>query len=90
MGIWRRKRKALCKLTLYDNCPIRENRRVATWSLHTHAICLRLLQFPFSWLLSLLVCPAHLSTFILAPHKIGSCVFHTCLYLCFFKICKGN
>lgn len=72
MGIWGRKRKALCKLTPYDNCPVREDRRETSWSLHTYLVCLGFLQlstlllYSFSRLLSVLGCPAHLSPFIVA------------------------
>lgn len=35
-----RKRKAFCKLTLHDNCPVRKDRGVTTCCLCTHCICL--------------------------------------------------
>lgn len=64
-----RKRKALCKLTLYDNCPLWKDREVTTCCLFTHPFefflqpCM-LLLYCFSQLLSVLGCPAHLSPFI--------------------------
>ena len=80
VGIWGRKRKGLCKLTLYDNCPGREDRSVTTWSLCTHLVCL---AFP-SALHALLLRSAALSpglscssfSIYPGPHQTGSsCVF---------------
>lgn len=43
MGIQGRKRKTLCKLTLYDNCPVRKDRGVTTYQ------CFALIHLGFSF-----------------------------------------
>lgn len=93
-------RKALCKLTLHNNCPEREDRRVTTWFLHIHVVCLSFppalhvppLLLPSAALSGGLSCssfsvyPDPHQTYILS----SSYVIQTCLCLCFFKLCKGN
>lgn len=89
-------RGSFCKLNPDGNCPRRGDGRVTSWSLHTHPVCLSfpwlsiLLLYFFSWLLSVLGCPAHPSLFILAHTKLAAHMFVYLFCLYFFKLCKGN
>ena len=82
VGIGGRKRKAFCKVTPYDNCPVREDKRVTTWSLCTHLVCLGFRPAPYAppLLLQFAALSPGLScsslSIYLCPHQTSSsCVF---------------